>query len=197
MVKSFLVSMSFFSAVDLLSGELVLPSEMTKSRAQLRTFKCPDCNSKVVFRCGSERKQHFAHFKPNKTSAGCLRYTLPGETTLLKEAKWLLKRTLEKGHTVNVQIRYSCGCFQVNKLPEFSRAVQGPDTVTLKNSKETVCTLKILHVNHTLDSFVEPWYAFSSQDLVENLRSLPNKELVLVTLCDKRVRSGCKTCMDQ
>jgi len=154
--------MSFFSAVDLRTGDLVLPSSLSKSQALYRAFVCPECRSKVIFRNGPIRRKHFAHFKLHSK---CSRYTNPGESTIHKEAKWLLKQYLESHSPFKIGSHYTCGCFSITTVPPFESVVtehkvkenQRIDVASLGANGDLVCSIEVVHTHKTLTSRPEPW----------------------------------------
>lgn len=63
------------------TGEYILPKDAQKGVEYI----CMDCEQKVIFRKGVQRRAHFAHYSPTNT---CSYYEHPNESQIHKDAKY-------------------------------------------------------------------------------------------------------------
>lgn len=199
--------MSSHGATDTETGEYVLPTNACKGRS----YKCADCEQRVILRQGSVRIHHFAHFTP---TTKCNYYnTNPGESDNHKHAKLLLqkwiqqKRPLAFSWDCKNQTKFG-SCNTSDGYTEESIEYKDGDEVVLEyrdpNGKyiADVCILNngnvryIIEVKHshqtTTSCRPEPWFEVDANDIEEGFHY--GEECVYLTNCRTNEKRYCANC---
>ncbi len=172
--------MSIASAYDETLKEYVSPGKAEKGH----TFSCVDCKQKVIFRKGTVRVPHFAHYSPTNT---CTYFEHPSESQQHKDAKvklaeWLRDRKIE---FINWSCKVKKGSYLCNNLDNCCDEIEHKegDTVQLEyrdpggkyvadvailNNNTVRYIFEVLHTHRTItECRPEPWYEISTEDILE------------------------------
>jgi hypothetical protein len=169
--------MFILGALDSKTNKYVTPFTAEKGRE----YKCIDCEQKVIFRKGTIRKVHFAHYSPTNT---CTYYEHPNESQLHKDAKLKIAEWLKSKQKIEI---YS-SCPQCSVVPgsdecdETSIEYKDRDEVIIEYrdpSNKYVADVALINggkvryifeVKHTHATTTnvrpEPWYEFTTDRIM-------------------------------
>jgi len=169
--------MIILGALDTETNKYVTPYTAEKGRS----YKCVDCQQKVIFRKGTIRKVHFAHFSPTNT---CTYYEEhPNESQLHKEAKYKIQERLNN----KFPIRFYNSCPECSCMPtEFDeQSIEYSDgdeaiveyrdpnnkyiaDVALVNNGKVKYIIEVKHTHATTTSVrPEPWFEVTTKEIFE------------------------------
>lgn len=86
-------------AIELISGEYCRPTNASKDKS----YKCTECDQRVILRKGEIRRPHFAHYSKRE----CFYYEHPNESQIHKDAKYRMAEILKQ--KLGISISWSCG----------------------------------------------------------------------------------------
>ena len=161
-------------AIDNLTNAYTLPSNAVKDRS----YKCPDCNQKVIPRKGNIRKHHFAHLNLSK----CQYFEHPNESQQHKDAKFKLAERLKS--KFKILINNSCPkCTSSSVLDNYEYKYDDKDDVIIEyrdpnnryvadiavlNGGKVKSIFEIMHTHKTTTNVrPEPWYEINTEDIFE------------------------------
>jgi hypothetical protein len=194
------------SAVDAETGALVCPDRALKGR----TYKCEECNQRVILRAGDIRVRHFAHYVP---TTKCKYYDSPGESDEHKQAKNVLakwiseKRLIEFGWSCQNQTKFGTCTVSDYKTQHRIDHLDGDEVViehrdphgkfiadlAVINSGKLRYIIEIKH-SHATTTLVrpEPWFEVSAGDVCEGV----HYEEPVIYLSNIRINEArhCSTC---
>jgi ssDNA-binding Zn-finger/Zn-ribbon topoisomerase 1 len=162
-------------ALDSLTNAYVLPSNATKDRS----YKCPDCNQKVIPRKGTIRRHHFAH----SNLLNCQYFEHPNESQKHKDAKYKLAERLKNKFKI---ILSSC-CPKCRSSPaaldDYEYTYDNDDNVIVEyrdpnnkyvadiavlNNGNVKSIFEIKHTHETTTNVrPEPWYEITTEKIFE------------------------------
>jgi hypothetical protein len=203
--------MATHGAIDCETDDYVMPDRAQKGR----TYKCADCQQRVIIRKGDVRIHHFAHFNPDTK---CRFYINSGESENHKHAKLLLTEWLKARKPIN----FTWGCsnqtkhgtcetyddnthhnIQYKDGDEVVIEYRDPDKkyiadVAVLNSGKVRYIIEIKHSHQTLTNVrPEPWFEVDANDISKDLHDGEN------TICldncrlnDTRYCSNCSVKME-
>jgi Competence protein CoiA-like family len=192
--------MYILGALDEETNKYVTPLTAEKGRS----YKCIDCQQKVIFRKGTVNKAHFAHYSPTNT---CTYYEHPNESQLHKDAKLKMAEYLKSKE----KIEFSWSCRQCSSWPggEEDISYQDGDEVVIEyrdplgkyiadialiNHGKVRYIFEVKHT-HTTTTTVrpEPWFEFTTEDILSP-ESYFNNQLSLTCIRQTKNRY-CDNCM--
>ncbi len=198
--------MSERSAIDTETGTRVSPDRALKGR----TYKCEECNQRVVLRAGDIRVRHFAHYVP---TTKCKYYDSPGESDEHKEAKrtlakWISeKRFIEFGWSCQNQTKFGTCTASDYKTQYRVDHLDGDEVVTEWRDPSGKFTADVAVINagklryiveikhtHATTTLVrpEPWFEVSTDSVDEGAHyEEPVIYLSNIRLNEKRHCSQC------
>ena len=170
-------------ALEIETNTYTSPADATKDKQ----YKCADCEQKVIFRKGTVRRPHFAHYSPTNV---CTYYEHPSEAQIHKDAKLLMSKLLTERK--NIQFVWDC---HYCKTSSISCAFSGVPTITYRDGDEVVLEYRdkggkwiadvavvnsgevryIIEIKNThattTTSRPEPWYEVGAQELIGYVNS--------------------------
>lgn len=81
-------------AIDTFSGEYCRPGNASKDKS----YKCAECDQRVILRKGEIRRPHFAHYSKRE----CSYYEHPNESQIHKDAKYRMAEILKKKSDISI-----------------------------------------------------------------------------------------------
>lgn len=155
-------------AIDVDSGVHTLASYAAKGRS----YKCPECDDKVIFRCGEVREAHFAHAAESQCA-----YT-GGEGHTHKTAKILLAHIL----SVREQVEFRSRCAKCSRMcqivdveyKEGDRVVQelalhdgNRADVAMVGPEGVRYIFEVCDTHRTDSPRDEPWFEVNALDVID------------------------------
>lgn len=206
---SFNYSMYILGALEVSTNIYTFPNKAEKGKE----YTCVDCNKKVLFRKGTKRVAHFAHYSATNT---CTYFEHPNEGQLHKDTKFKLAQWLKDKRKITLTWNCcKCSCSPAgddieieylegdNVIVEY-RDPSGKfvaDVAVLNNSKiRFIFEIKDTHATIT-NVRPEPWFEFSVQGIKEseetnteciNEEMEDNLYLYCVRNCKLRYCNNCK-----
>lgn len=178
--------MSIHGAINTETSIYTIPSRACKNTL----YKCPDCNQRVIFRNGSVRVPHFAHFV---SSIKCKFYNqTPGESETHKHAKLFIQQLLNEKKPIT--FIWSCKnqtkfgeCGVSDDSTEERIEYKDGDKVVLEyrepngkyiadiaviNNEKVRYIIEIKHSHQTTTNYrPEPWFEIYADDVINNKES--------------------------
>ena len=135
-------------AIDF-ENNYVSPSDALKGK----TYKCIECNNRVILRKGDIRIHHFAHYTQTNT---CNYYDHPNESQIHKDAKLLLAKLLiNKKHIEFVwdcdfpYCRASSSCYAFSEVPSIKHK-DGDEVILEYRDKDNKWVADVAVVNNVI-----------------------------------------------
>ena len=202
--------MVILGALDTETNKYVTPYTAEKGRS----YKCIDCQQHVLFRKGTIRKVHFAHYSPTNT---CAYYEHPNESQLHKEAKYKIQERLNN----KFPIRIFNSCPECSIFPtEFDeQSIEYSDgdeaiveyrdpnnkyiaDVSLVNNGKVKYIFEVKYTHATTTSVrPEPWFEVNAKEIFdEEERLLKNDKddnigQVIILICIRTSKNRwCQNC---
>jgi hypothetical protein len=171
--------MSSYGALDTETSVYVLPARASKGRS----YKCADCNQRVILRQGNVRIHHFSHFTP---TTRCNFYENAGESESHKHAKLLMSNWLREKRSITFSWQcqaqtYSgtCGTYQSGCTEHAIEYKDGDEViieyrdldrkytadVAVLNGGSVRYIIEIKHSHQTTTNVrPEPWFEVNTKD---------------------------------
>jgi len=164
--------------------------EYPKIANKINKYKCPFCETNVIFRNGKIKKPHFAHYKSDNP---CSYYEHPNETQIHKDAKLLMKTVLDNKRLINIYRK----CYYCYEDPEdflnitkeeyndnvsaviehkfnYNNSNRSADVALLHN-KKIKYIFEICYKNPTKEeNRPEPWFEIKAETLINETNSGEN-----------------------
>ena len=169
-------------AIDSETNYYVLPSKAEKGR----TYKCADCNEKVILRQGKIRIHHFAH--SNKSN--CQYFEHPNESQQHKDAKMKLAERLKQKFKIKISNSCpKCECwptlfddYEVKYERDLSVIVEYRDPkgkyiadIAVLEDNKVAMIFEIKHTHETTTNVrPEPWFEITTKDIFDNENRIQN-----------------------
>ena len=170
-------------AIDIESNMYFSPSEALKGK----TYKCNDCENRVILRKGSLRKPHFAHYSQTNT---CGYYDKPSESQVHKDAKALMKKMLLEKNAI--QFIWNCDYPQCHNTRSNCYIFQDSPSIVYKEGDEVVLEYRdkdnkwvadvavindgevryIIEIKHTHQTNLgrpEPWFEVDASSFIQSI----------------------------
>ena len=152
-----------------------------------RSYKCIDCNKKVILRKGEIRATHFAHY----AQTICSYYEHPSEAQIHKDAKLLLAKLLNEKKSIqftwacNYESKYGKVCggdyaftdkpsIQYKSGDEVILEYRDPQKkwvadVAIVNNGVLRYIFEIKNTHKTITQRPEPWFEIDAQAFIEHI----------------------------
>lgn len=164
--------------------------EYPKIANKINKYKCPFCETNVIFRNGKIKKPHFAHYKSDNP---CSYYEHPNESQIHKDAKLLMKTVLDNKRLINIYRK----CYYCYEDPEdflnitkeeyndnvsaviehkfnYNNSNRSADVALLHN-KQIKYIFEICYKNPTKEeNRPEPWFEIKAETLINETNSGEN-----------------------
>jgi len=198
--------MSIAGAIDICNNIYVSALKATKGS----TFKCVDCEKKVILRKGEIRIPHFAHYSQTNT---CTYFEHPSESQQHKDAKMKLAEWLTNNLVSSIfwtchkrNGNYVCGAGDGN-MEDTITYQDGDEVITefrdpynkyvadiaVLNGGKVRYIFEIMHTHKTITTVrPEPWYEISSESIFEVYKKNITDISLMCVRDNKRYR--CSTC---
>ena len=153
-------------------GEYCRPSLASKDIL----YRCVDCGDRVIFRKGSIRRPHFAHWSKRE----CTYYEHPNESQIHKDAKYRLSEILK--NKLPFSIYQNCNNPRCGGGVEVEMIYKDGDSVVLEyrdphgkyvadvaviNSEKSRIIFEIKNTHRTTTVRPEPWFEFNARECFE------------------------------
>ncbi len=179
-------------AINVETGEWTHPSNALKNE----TYKCIDCNEKLILKQGTIRKSHFSHF----SKSTCTYLDKPNESQIHKDAKYKLADLLKKRKEINIYIECASNCrgynhvIKYNKNDEVLVEYRDPKGVYIAdvaviNNGTPIYIFEIMNTHRTETIRPEPWFELDAKEICKN-------EYYDYTCIRKRVICNCCKAFD-
>jgi hypothetical protein len=170
-------------------------------------YVCPDCNKDLILCQGDIRAHHFRH-KVDSINP-CHRYSNPSESQIHKDAKSLLKKSLEERIVPISLSRKCCSCkkteeFEIPEVTETSTIIKEHHfqhnsmrqiaDIAYIDDGEIIGIFEIYYTHKTSsENRPEPWFEIDAKRLIEqaNDNSLTTLQISCIR-CEK-----CDKCIEQ
>lgn len=174
-----------FGALNKQTRCYVLPNEANKNTE----YECPDCNRDLIFCKGEINRPYFRHKVENDP---CVYYSHPNESQTHKEAKYLIKNSIE--NKVKITFTRSCNC--CNKIEDFIiPELKDNDKVKMEyrfNFNEGIKVADVAVVNEDNIKFIveichthktnsndrpEPFYEIDASTTIKEINNIKNNNI--------------------
>ena len=189
-------------AINKITGEYVNPKIANKKDEYI----CPECNKDLILCQGEIRSHHYRHKVDNVNP--CNHYSNPTETQIHKDAKLLLKNSIER--KIPLIFNRICCCCKKNEkfdpIPEITEAsvieleyrfefngIKIADVAYIDDA-ELLCLFEICNTHKTLsENRPEPWFEIDAEQFIKiaNDNSLTSLKIPCIR-CEK-----CESCVDK
>jgi len=188
-------------AIDVSSGEYCRPNNASKDKS----YKCADCDQRVILRKGEIRRPHFAHYSKRE----CSYYEHPNENQIHKDAKFRMAEILKQ--KLQVSFGWKCQnekCIGSNhdevdiEYKDGDEAVieyRSPDKsyvadVALINNGKPRYIFEIKNTHATTTPRPEPWFEIVAQELFEDYNFHPVSKAYVFTCVRRNLMRECLGC---
>lgn len=161
-------------AIELISGEYCRPNNASKDKS----YKCAECDQRVILRKGEIRRPHFAHYSKRE----CSYYEHPSESQIHKDAKYRMAEILKKKS--DISIGWQCQndrCIGSNHDEVTIEHMEGDEVVieyrdplgkyvadvALINGGKPRYIFEIKNTHATTTPRPEPWFEIDAKELFE------------------------------
>lgn len=206
-------------ALNKQTNEYESPAIACKSNS----YKCPECDSDVIFKKGQIKRPHFSH----KKNDACNYYDRPNETQIHKDAKNLLYSLLKSKTEFDIK-RTCVRCNQLYKVdgewqehtishynyedgtpipiiehPFEYRGSNKKADVALVYDIDSHCQTHIFEICHTNATKEcdrpEPWYEFNALSLIDDINTQMEFRFSISLHCIRRPDhdNKCLSCIQQ
>ena len=162
-------------AIELSSGNYCRPNQASKENS----YKCAECDQRVILRKGSIRRPHFAHYSKRE----CSYYEHPNESQLHKDAKYRMAEILKQ--KLDISIGWTCvnsNCRGSNGNSNDVIYKDGDEVVieyrdpggkyiadvAIINEGKPRMIFEIKHTHVTTSIRPEPWFEFEAKEFYED-----------------------------
>ena len=168
-----------------------------------RSYKCIDCQQKVILRKGTIRVAHFAHYSQTNT---CTYYEHPNESQLHKDAKFKMAEWLKSKQ--KIEIGWSCPQCKTCYGDEENILYQDGDEVVIEyrdplgkyiadiallNSEKVRYIFEVKHTHTTITNVrPEPWFETTTEEILSPESYFNNR--VLLTCVRQSKNRYCNNC---
>ena len=177
-------------ALDTETNKYTSPTEALKGQ----TYKCVDCDKKVILRKGTIRKAHFAHYAQTNI---CSYYDHPNESQIHKDAKLLMVKLLEDKKRIQFcwECKYSScktssDCYAFQDIPsivykegdEVNVEYRDKDNkwiadVAIVNNGDVRYIIEIKNTHATTTARPEPWFEVDAKQFIQDINELNAEHL--------------------
>lgn len=162
-------------AIEVESGDYCRPSSATKDKS----YKCAECDQRVILRKGSIRRPHFAHYSKRE----CSYYEHPNESQLHKDAKFRMAEILKQKSPISIE--WACGNSNCRGSSGNSNDIvyKHGDEVVIEyrdpsgkyiadvaviNEGKPRLIFEIKNTHATTTARPEPWFEFEAKEFYED-----------------------------
>lgn len=207
--------MFILGAINVETNSYVTPIKGEKGQS----YKCIDCNKKVILRKGNIRIAHFAHHSKTNT---CTYYEHPNESQIHKDSKLKISEWLKSKQKIEID-SYCAKCSSWPGNNECNEIVieykEGDEViieyrdplnkyiadVALINNGQVRYIFEIKHTHATItDVRPEPWYEFTTECIAHAENDINNPDpninynnTVLLTCVRQSKNRYCSRCLNE
>ena len=194
-------------AFDVETNKYVSPYEAVKGNS----YKCIECEKKVIFRKGSIRRPHFAHAVQTNV---CSYYEHPNETQIHKDAKMLLAKLLSEKRQMCFNWMcdnckepafafedIACNAKHIPKIKyeendNVKTEYRNPNDswvadVAIVNNGNVRYIFEIKHTHKTQTKRPEPWFEVNATDFIKTVSENHDNELMEFYCCRTDLKRLC------
>jgi hypothetical protein len=155
-------------AIDIRSGSWTHPLEASKTK----TYKCIDCDEKLILKQGTVRKSHFSHF----SNSTCTYFDKPSESQIHKDAKYKLAELLKKHSEICIHTQCIGDCRTYTHSIDYKtgdcvvieyRDPKGTYVadVALINNGIPRYIFEVMNTHRTETERPEPWFEINAKEI--------------------------------